>query len=76
MRVFTYGELKQGLVCCTITHDCSICPFYIEDDFSCMSQLLAAAMNCINVMEKDLEEANKRADDWEEFARSMSKERD
>jgi hypothetical protein len=33
-------------------------------------------MNCINVMEKDLADANKRANDWEEFARSMSKERD
>jgi hypothetical protein len=25
-------------------------------------------MNCINVMEKDLTEANKRADAWEEAA--------
>lgn len=76
MREFTFGELKQGLICCTITHDCPHCPFYKEDDFSCMFQLLSASMNCINIMEKDLEEANKRADDWEEFARGMSKERD
>jgi hypothetical protein len=29
---------------------------------------MSAAMNCINVMEKDLAEANKRADRWEEVA--------
>jgi hypothetical protein len=29
---------------------------------------MSAAMNCINVMEKDLADANKRADGWEEAA--------
>jgi hypothetical protein len=74
MKEFTFGEIKQGLICCTIYQDCKGCPFYTEDDFSCMHQLLSAAMNCINVMEKDLTEANKRAADWEEFARNMSRE--
>ena len=75
MREFTYGELKQGLACCLIYKDCKTCPFFIKvDDFTCTTQLMSAAMNCINVMEKDLADANKRADDWEEFARNMSKE--
>lgn len=79
MREFTYGELKQGLICCTVYRDCAACPCYRgheagpEED--CTYKLMSAAMNCIHVMEKDLEEANKRADDWEEFARNMSRER-
>ena len=77
MREFTYGELKQGLVCCLIYKDCRTCPFFIKlDDFNCTTHLMSAAMNCINVMEKDLADANKRADDWEEFARKMTRERD
>ena len=84
MREFTFGELKQGLICCTVYRDCKGCPLFDEDtlqtgtigDDTCTLQLMSAAFNCINVMEKDLEVANKRADDWEEFARGMSKERD
>ena len=83
MKEFTYGELKQGLLCCTVYRDCKGCPCFDEDtmtttsvgDASCTMQLMAAAMNCINVMEKDLKEANKRANDWEEFARRMSVEK-
>ena len=74
MREFTYGELKQGLICCTVTRDCSNCPFYKDDDFSCMFQLLSASMNCINVMEKDLADANKRAANWEEVATKHEQE--
>lgn len=74
MREFTFGELKQGLICCTITHDCQHCPFYKEDDFSCMYQLLSASFNCINVMEKDLAEANKRSDMWEDTATKHEQE--
>ena len=78
MRDFTYGELKQGLLCCTVYRDCTDCPLYINDDLGsradCTYALMSAAMNCINVMEKDLADANKRADDWEEFAREQSRE--
>lgn len=73
MVELTYGELKQGLICCTVYRDCKGCPLFDEDkmqtatvgDDSCTLQLMSAAMNCINVMEKDLAEANKRADAWE-----------
>lgn len=84
MVELSYGELKDALFCCTVCRNCRGCPLFDEDkmqtatagDLSCTDQLLAAAMNCINVMEKDLADANKRANDWEEFARNMSKERD
>jgi hypothetical protein len=69
---FTYGELKQSLLCCTVYRDCTNCPLYINDDLGpkqdCTYHLMAAAMNCINIMEKDLADANKRADRWEEVA--------
>lgn len=78
MVELTYEELKKGLICCTVARDCTNCPLYLGDDFGpradCTYVLMAAAMNCINVLEKDLTNANKRADDWEEFARNMSKE--
>ena len=68
----TYGELKQGLLCCTVYHDCANCPLYINDDLGpqqdCTYKLMSAAMNCINVMEKDLEIANNRAQQWEDIA--------
>ena len=80
MKEFTYGELKHGLVCCTVYRDCTTCPLYRGDDLGpeedCTYQLMSAAFNCISTMEKDLEVATKRADDWEELARGMSKERD
>lgn len=71
MIEFTFGELKQGLLCCTVYHDCTNCPLYINDDGpkqDCTYHLMSAAMNCINAMEKDLADANKRADGWEEVA--------
>jgi hypothetical protein len=84
MREFSFGELKQGLICCTVYRDCKGCPLFDEDtmqtstigDDSCTLQLMSAAFNCINAMEKDLETANKRADEWEEVARGLRKERD
>ena len=76
MVELTYGELKQGLICCTVYRNCKECPLFNEDtmqtatagDLSCTTQLLAAAMNCINVMEKDLEATKKLVDEWEAVA--------
>ena len=69
MKELTFGELKQGLTHCTIYKDCSGCPLYhgpnLGPEEDCTYKLMSAVMNCINVMEKDLEAANKRADDWE-----------
>lgn len=83
MVELTFGELKQALICCTVYRNCDGCPLYRVDDLgpvtagdlTCTGMLMAAAMNCINVMEKDLAEANKRANDWEDFARKMSVEK-
>ena len=75
MIELTYGELKQGLLCCTVYRDCTNCPLYINDDLGpradCTYALMSAAMNCINVMEKDLADANKRAEMWEEHAKNL-----
>lgn len=72
MIELTYGELKQGLLCCTVFRDCINCPMYINDDLGtqqdCTYKLMSAAMNCINVMEKDLADAEKRAESWETTA--------
>ena len=72
MKEFTYGELKQGLICCTVYKNCRTCPLYIGDDLGpeedCTYQLMSAAFNCINVMEKDLDEAKALAEKWEEAA--------
>ena len=76
MKEFTYGELKQGLICCTVYRSCAGCPLYRSGDsglmsagdLTCTDILLAAAMNCINVMEKDLADAEKRAESWEAAA--------
>jgi hypothetical protein len=78
MVELTYGELKQGLLCCTVYRDCTNCPLYINDDLGsradCTYALMSAAMNCINVMEKDLADANKRAEDWEDTATKHEQE--
>ena len=75
MIELSFGELKQGLLCCTVYRDCTNCPLYINDDLGpradCTYALMSAAMNCINVMEKDLADANKRADMWEEHAKNL-----
>ena len=78
MREFTFGELKQGLICCTVYRDCRACPLYRGDDLGpeedCTYQLISAAFNCINVMEADLTAAIKRADMWEEAATAHEKD--
>ena len=82
MKEFTFGELKQALMCCTVYRSCDNCPLYqggdhgpvSAGDLNCTDMLMAAAMNCINVMEKDLAEANKRADDWEDIATKHEQE--
>ena len=82
IKEFTFGELKQGLLCCTVYKDCKGCPLFDEDttqtstvgDSSCTTQLMSAAFNCINIMEKDLEEANRRAEQWEEVATKHEQE--
>ena len=75
MIELSFGELKQGLLCCTVYRDCTNCPLYINDDLGpradCTYALMSAAMNCINVMEKDLADANKRAEMWEEHAKNL-----
>lgn len=76
MREFTFGELKQGLICCTVYKDCDGCPFYMggnldpvsAGDLSCTGMLMSAAMNCISVMEKDLADLARKAADWEAVA--------
>lgn len=82
MVELTYGELKQGLLCCTVYRACDGCPLYRggdlgpvnAGDLTCTGMLMSAAMNCINVMEKDLEAANKRTDKWEEVATKHEQE--
>lgn len=82
MRELSYGELKQGLMCCTLYRDCKGCPLFDEDkmqtatagDWSCTMQLMAAAMNCINVMEKDLANITHLAGRWEEACTECEKE--
>ena len=78
MIELTYGELKQGLLCCTVYHDCTNCPLYLNDEHDprqdCTYKLMSAAMNCINIMENDLEAANRRADNWEAAATEHERE--
>lgn len=74
MIELTFGELKQALICCTVYRDCTNCPLYkggdigtvSAGDLTCTGILMAAAMNCINVLEKDLEDMTNRANAWEE----------
>lgn len=76
MLELTFGELKAALICCTVYKNCTGCPLHIEasnssasaGDLTCTSTLMSAAMNCINVMEKDLDAAIKRAAEWEYVA--------
>ena len=78
MREFTLGELKQGLICCTVYRNCAGCPCFRGPDEGpeedCTYKLMSAAMNCINVMEKDLADANKRAEAWEDTATKHEQE--
>ena len=81
MKEFTFGELKQGLICCVIDRRCNDCPLFDEakmqtataGDLTCTQQLMSAAFNCINTMEEDLINANKRANLWKEAAIVISK---
>ena len=74
MKELTFGELKKGLICCTVYRSCEGCPLFDEDnmqtvsagDLTCSQQLMAAAMNCINIMEKDFEDMTQKAKNWEE----------
>lgn len=76
MLELTFGELKTALICCTVYRNCTGCPLHARDDKSvveagdltCTGILMSAAMNCINVMEKDLAIAEKRAEEWEYVA--------
>jgi hypothetical protein len=82
MKELTFGELKRGLICCTVYKNCTGCPLYMggdlgtasAGDLTCTDMLLSAAMNCINVMEKDLKEANQRARSWEQTAEAHERE--
>lgn len=76
MKELTFGELKQALTCCTIFKSCFDCPLLDRDesktvsagDKTCTQQLMAAAMNCINIMERDLSDVRSLAGRWEETA--------
>lgn len=76
MKELTFGELKQALVCCTVFKDCYGCPLFDDNklktvsagDTTCTQQLMAAAMNCISTMERDLADVRSLAGRWEETA--------
>ena len=82
MVELTLGELKNALICCTVYRSCNGCPLYrggdlvtvSAGDLTCTDILMSAAMNCINVMEKDLAEASKRAEQWEAVATKHEQE--
>ena len=79
MVELSFGELKQGLICCTVYKNCTGCPLYMGGDLgtasagdpTCTGMLMSAAFNCINTMEKDLADAVKRVDMWEEHAKNL-----
>ena len=72
MKEFTYGELKQALICCTVYQNCKNCPMYRNDDEgpepNCTYQVMSAAMNCINTMERDIADIRSLATRWENVA--------
>jgi hypothetical protein len=75
MVELSFGELKQGLICCTVYRNCSGCPLYMGPEKGphedCTYQLMSAAFNCINTMEKDLADAVKSADMWKEQVENL-----
>jgi hypothetical protein len=75
MVELSFGELKQGLICCTVYRNCSGCPLYMGPEKGphedCTYQLMSAAFNCINTMEKDLADAVKSADMWKKQAENL-----
>jgi hypothetical protein len=82
MVELTYSELKKALICCTVYRTCDGCPLYrggdlgpvSAGDLTCTGMLMSAAMNCINVMEKDLADMTKKADNWEDQCTMREKE--
>lgn len=56
MVELSFGELKQGLICCTVYRNCSGCPLYMGPELGpkedCTLALMSAAFNCINTMER------------------------
>ena len=76
IKEFTYEELKRGLICCVVNRNCAGCPMFDEDtmttatvgDMPCTYQLMSAAFNCINAMEKDLAAIVLCAEKWEAAA--------
>ena len=82
MKELTFGELKKGLICCTVYKNCTGCPLYMggdlgtasAGDLTCTEMLMSAAMNCINVMEQDFADAVKRAEMWEAAATQHEQE--
>lgn len=75
MIELSLGELKQGLICCTVYKNCSGCPLYMGPENGpheeCTYKLMSAAFNCINTMEKDLADAVKWANMQEEHAKNL-----
>lgn len=72
MQELSFGDLKLGLACCTIYKNCAGCPLYQGGDLGsvadCTTKLMTAALNCIQVMETDLLDANRQC---EEFAKKV-----
>lgn len=60
MKELSFGDLKQGLICCTVYRNCSGCPLYMGPEKGpheeCTYKLMSAAFNCITTMEKDFAE--------------------
>lgn len=78
MKELTFGELKQGLICCTIHRNCAGCPLYLGPDLGpkedCTYALMSAAFNCINTMETDIMKLSKNAKEWE--SQCLARERE
>ena len=69
MKELSFGDLKQGLICCTVYKNCSGCPLYMGSDLGpkedCTYALMSAAFNCINTMERDIASIADLAKRWE-----------
>ena len=69
MKELSFGDLKQGLICCTVYRNCAGCPLYMGPDLGpkedCTYALMSAAFNCINAMERDIACMADLAKRWE-----------
>ena len=75
MVELTFGELKTALICCTVYKDCNKCSLSATNsDLTCKHILMSAAMNCINVLEKDLADMTTKAEQWEKVATKHEQE--